>query len=86
MAYVYIEDEVDIDVQDFFESMSDKEVKKMLELICEDLDLKNPLQPNKKPGSVFEDEITEACFKITSKYFTLNKEDIDTIVNISKKV
>ena len=42
MAYIYFEDEIHVDVDDMFESMSEKEKKEMLVLLCEEFKVNVP--------------------------------------------
>lgn len=87
MAYIYFEDEINIDVDDMFESMSEKEKKEMLVLLCEEFNVNVPnIGLKEKLTTIIEEDIDIACHKISQKYFVLNQEEIDTIVKISQKL
>lgn len=87
MAYIYFEDEINIDVNEMFESMSEKEKKEMLVLLCEEFNVNVPnIGLKEKLTTIIEEDIDTACHKISQKYFVLNQEEIDTIVKISQKL
>lgn len=87
MAYIYFEDEINIDVDEMFESMSEKEKKEMLVLLCEEFNVNVPnIGLKEKLTTIIEEDIDTACHKISQKYFVLNQEEIDTIVKISQKL
>ena len=87
MAYIYFEDEIHVDVNDMFESMSEKEKKEMLVLLCEEFKVNVPnIGLKEKLSSIIEEDIDNACYKISQKYFVLSQEEIDTIVKISQKL
>ena len=87
MAYIYFDDHIDVEVDEFFESMSEKEKKEMLVLLCEEFNVNVPnIGLKEKLSSIIEEDIDDACYKISHKYFVLNQEEIDTIVKISQKL
>jgi hypothetical protein len=75
----YVDVDVYISVDDFYDEMNDTEKKKMLNLLTED-------------GFIISDaeshinwEFVDAINKLNTNYFSLTNEEIDTIIRLSKR-
>ena len=85
MAYIYIN--TDIEVEEYFDSMNEKEKKKMFQLLSQefmDHSFETDLEP--KPLSIIEQDIKNSCKLISKKYYVLDKSELEIIVKISQKL
>jgi hypothetical protein len=84
---MYLEFRDDFDVDDIFDSMSKKEKKEMMELLCEHFEIKNPLITSGviKKKSYDEIVLEENCAKLTSNYISLTSQDLEIIGKIASK-
>ena len=87
MAYIYINTDIEVEVEEYFDSMNEKEKKKMFQLLSQefmDHSFETDLEP--KPLSIIEQDIKNSCKLISKKYYVLDKSDLETIVKISQKL
>lgn len=86
--------EVDIDVDDFYDAMSDSEKREMVSLLEDDdfIDYKDPYEDNQELYSLAELEdsrgyagkkFKQALLKLASDYSSLNKSTIDAIIALA---
>ncbi len=76
---------IDIDLDDIYDQMSDSDKKEMLEWIKEDfandLDYHIPAMPN----SLMNEELLIVCRKLSGLYYQMSEEDMETIKKIINK-
>ena len=84
MAYITLED--DVDVSDFFFECSDSEKKELYEMCCEEFDIPNALEITAK-FEVFPDDYEFVSYlnKMASERWKMSKEDEETVMTIAKK-
>ena len=79
--------EVDIDVDDFLSECSSREIKELINALIEDGHLKrHPLIPDyeDKLGKT-EEEFLNKLHIISTKYYSMSQEELDTIDNLYNK-
>ena len=79
--------EVDIDVDDFLSECSNREIKELISALIEDGHLeKHPLIPgqDEKLG-IMEREFLNKLHIISTKYYSMSQEELDTIDNLYTK-
>jgi hypothetical protein len=79
--------EVDVEVEDFYNSCSKSEKKEIAELVIDD-ELANPLDDDVaevKSMGIQHDNYIESLNKLSSLYFSLSLEEIEKIIELSKK-
>ena len=86
MPYFESECEIDIEVDEFINSCSSREIKEMIEILKEDGHLSNalPIIPESK-RSLMDDEWFDVLETLSIKRLTMDSEDIETIKKIAKK-
>ena len=75
----YVDVDLDIEVQEFYDEMNDAERKEMFDLL-----VKNGFAPS-NIQSHLNWEFTNAIVKLSSNYFSLTNEEINTIIKLSKR-
>ncbi len=78
-------DDLDIDPDEFISSCSDKEIKKLLEILKEDGYLLNE-KIDKNYLHYSEEEYEKALQKLSGNWNRLSNEETDLIINLSKKL
>jgi len=84
---MYLETSNDFDVDEIFDSMSEREKNEMMEHLCEHFVIKNPLITSGviKKKSYDEIVLEENCAKLTSNYISLTSQDLEIIGKIASK-
>jgi hypothetical protein len=84
--YQDVEAEVDIEIDEFISMCSKREMEELITALKEGgyLD-KHGRTKNEDIYSYDEEELRKATDKIENSYLALSKEDLQTIVDISKK-
>lgn len=81
----YISMEVDIDLDDFVASLTTYDMKKLIEILEEDGHLEKLETKLEDIKSAVELEFEEALSKLRNNYYRLSYEEIEHIINLSKK-
>lgn len=79
---VWVDADVDIEVEEFFDEMTTKEKQEMFDLLVED-GFKGEITTTPSGHSSWE--FDEAIIKLKTNYYTLSKEETDTIISLSKR-
>ncbi len=79
--------DLDIDVDDFLSNCSKREIKEVITALIEDGHLaKHPLQPwNEDKISPMEEEFIYKLHTISSKYYSMEEEELEMINNLYNK-
>ncbi len=79
--------DIDIDVEDFFDEMTDEEKQEMLELLAKDgFGVANLYSSSGRSSWEFESwEFDEAVFKLKVNYHQLTNEETDLIIKLAKR-
>jgi hypothetical protein len=80
----FFTEELDIDVDEFLESCSTKEIKEVVDWLEEDGQLEHGFNITGRE-SINERIFLESLFKIKDNWMGLSKEEEDIILNISKR-
>ena len=84
MAYINLED--DVDVSDFFFGCSDSEKKELYEMCCEEFDVPNAFEITIGSNLAIEDhEFARYLNKMASERWKMSKEDEEAVMAIAKK-
>jgi len=75
----YVDIELDIDVDEFFDKMTNSEKREMFDLLVEDGFGIGETQPHTNW------EFTEAIAKLNTNYLNLTNEETDLIIRLSKR-
>ena len=73
---------VDLDVEDVYDSLSERHKKTLLDWLREDGIVTRIGDTN---SNLINDEFTQVCGKLAESYYRMNNEDIDTVIKIMKK-
>lgn len=87
MAYVYFSDDIDVEVDDFMEACSDREIRNVIEYLIryKKITRKDFNLLDSDASGFLESEFREALIKLNNCRLQLSNEDAQTILNISKK-
>jgi len=87
MAYVYFSDDIDVEVDDFMEACSDREIQNVIKYLIryKKITRKDFNLLDSDASGVLESEFHEALLKLNDCRLQLSNEDTQTILNISKK-
>jgi hypothetical protein len=85
---MYLETGNDFDVDEIFDSMDKKEKKEMMELLCEEFEVDNPLEKQNKTGMTMPEEIDfmNNLDFLKRNYMRLTPEEINLIKEISGRL
>jgi hypothetical protein len=86
---MYLETGNDFDVDEIFDSMDKKEKKEMMELLCEEFEVDNPLEKvSGKAGMILPEEIDfrNNLDHLKRNYMRLTPEEIMLIKQISNRL
>lgn len=87
--YQDVEAEVDIDINEFLSACSIKEIKELTNRLIDDGHLKkiggSIVKSNDELLGSSENSFNETIYKIQDSYLEMSKEDLETLINISKK-
>ena len=75
----YVDVDIDVSVEEFYDEMNSHEAKKMLQLLIED----GYGVPT--PASINNWEFTDAITKLSSNYYQLTNEEEALIISLSKR-
>jgi hypothetical protein len=83
----YFSTDIDIDVYEFVSSCSRKEIKNLIDVLVEDGHLPELILNNGTNNTLgyHESEFIEKLTKLGTKYYSLSKEDEETLEKIFKK-
>jgi hypothetical protein len=81
----FTQDDLDIDVDDFYYEMSSKEKKEMYDLLVEDGYASSFKKEDEKPLSVPEWEFTNIMSKISSNRLQLTNEEDEMLKKIASR-
>lgn len=84
MPYFYEEVEVDIEVSDFYDEMSNREKEKMYDYLIKD-GYGSPLSQTHEPRNIVEWEFNEIIGKIVSNRLLLTAEEDEMLRKISSR-
>lgn len=76
---------IDIDLDEIYDQMSDRDKKDMYEWIMEDMDKELDYYRPGPPSSLMNDDWTRECAKLSSLYYRMSDDDMELIKNIIKK-
>jgi hypothetical protein len=76
---------IDIDIEDIYSDLSDREKTNLVEWLKEDGFLTNRDTEYDSPPSPLQQLFVEDLEKIRNSYFQISKNDFDMINNIAKK-
>lgn len=82
-AYVNVDVEVDID--EFLSSCTEREIQKLIDYLIEDGYIKNNKNNNPKLKNLIELEWEQTIYNLLEKRLSISNEDEETIKKISKK-
>ncbi len=87
MAYVYFSDDIEVEVDDFMDACSDREIRNVIEYLIRNQKItrKDFNFLDDDASGVLESEFREALIKLNDCRLQLSNEDTQTILNISKK-
>lgn len=87
MPRFYQETNIDIDVEEFFEVCSDRDIEKFIQLLVEEGSLPETLEKYSKSQNItLNDKMWyETTEKLRRNRFSLTNEEIEYIENISKR-
>jgi hypothetical protein len=78
--------DIDIDVDDFLRACTAREIKELIKALVDDGHLPKSISEfNSKNVSISESEYQDALGKLHGKYYSLNKEEEEAIMKISKR-
>jgi hypothetical protein len=84
MPTVYIQDYLDVEIDEFVSSCSRMEIKELIEVLVNDGHIIEPSKPTSKLGR--EEEIFhESIDKFKQKYYTISTEDLSVLEEMFKK-
>jgi len=85
---MYLETGNDFDVDEIFDSMDKKEKEEMMELLCEEFEIDNPLEKQNKTGMTMPEEIDfmDNLNHLKGNYMSLSLEEINLIKEISSRI
>lgn len=85
MTYVSVD--VDIDLEDLVSRMTKWDIKKLIEILEVDghLDQQTTFVKESSIKSAVELEFENALDKLKNNYMTMSNDDVDLIINLSKK-
>jgi hypothetical protein len=76
----------DVDIDDFLSACSSSEIKELITALIDDGHLPESISEFKTSNvSISESEYEDALGKLHGKYYTLSKEEEETIIKISKR-
>ena len=78
------QEEIYIDVDQFFDEMQDEEKQEMFKLLVEEGYRKSGYDPTQLM-SIDQQEFIRAIETLENRYYSIPKEDEQTIINIAKK-
>lgn len=87
MAYVYFSDDIEVEVDDFMDACSDREIRNVIEYLIRNQKIarKDFNFLGDDASGLLESEFREALLKLNDCRLQLSNEDTQTILSISKK-
>jgi len=86
MATFWKETEIDLDVNEIYENLSDREIKKLIDFFVEDGFVISKTPYENKSLSLLDKEWETAILTLNENRHRLSKEDEEIIKNISNKL
>jgi len=83
----YVDVDVDIDVEDFIAECSNREINDLINTLAKDghLSSKQITKASSKGLSVLEEEFSNKCIELASKFYSMGDQEIEIIEYIHKK-
>jgi len=83
----HVDVDVDIDVEDFIAECSNREINDLINTLAKDghLSSKQITKASSKGLSVLEEEFSNKCIELASKFHSISNEELELIENLHKK-